>query len=106
MRTTDFMRILLFFDLPVKREQECKEATKFRNFLLKDGFFMVQYSVYVRVCNNLENCIMHENRIKQNLPQNGSVRLLIITEKQYESMRIFIGKKKAEEQAPKGIEFY
>ena len=106
MRTNDFMRMLLFFDLPVKMEKDRKEAAKFRNFLLKDGFFMVQFSVYVRVCNNLENCIMHEKRIKQNLPQNGSIRLLIITEKQYESMRVFIGEKRLEENGPTNIEFY
>ena len=44
-----FMRILVFFDLPVKTKKERREAARFRNFLLTDGYHMIQYSVYARV---------------------------------------------------------
>lgn len=88
---TKFMRIIVFFDLPVKEKSEQKAATKFRNFLLKDGFQMLQFSVYTRVCNGYDSMKTHENRVKSNLPPNGSVRLLTITEKQYESMQILLG---------------
>ena len=37
-----FMRLIVMFDLPVKTKKQSKEATAFRNFLLKDGFYMVQ----------------------------------------------------------------
>ena len=86
-----FMRILIFFDLPVKTSIERSEATRFRNFLLRDGYYMVQYSVYARVCNGIDAVEKHRRRMKNNLPNNGSIRMLVITEKQYESIDILIG---------------
>lgn len=94
MIMTKFMRIIVFFDLPVKEKPEQRAATRFRNFLIKDGFQMLQYSVYTRVCNGYDAVETHQNRVKQNLPPNGSVRLLTITEKQYESMLILLGELK------------
>jgi len=85
------MRMLVLFDLPVKTKIQRKAATSFRNFLLKDGYHMVQYSVYARVCNGIDSVKMHENRLNAAIPNNGSVRLLVITEKQYESIRILVG---------------
>lgn len=86
-----FMRILVFFDLPVKSKSERREATRFRNFLLNDGFIMLQYSVYVRICNGVDAVNKHKERVRRNLPDNGSVRLLVITEKQYEAIEIMLG---------------
>lgn len=85
------MRMLVFFDLPVKEKAAQKAATKFRNFLLKDGYQMLQYSVYTRVCNGYDTVQTHERRLRANLPPNGSVRLLTITEKQYGNMQILLG---------------
>ena len=69
-----------------------KKSHRFRNFLLKDGYHMLQYSVYARVCNGTDAVEKHRRRIRQNLPDNGSIRMLVITEKQYESIEILIGK--------------
>ena len=88
---TKFMRMIVFFDLPVTEKAAQKAATKFRNFLINDGYLMVQYSVYSRVCNGYDAVKTHEKRLKQHFPPNGSVRLLTITEKQYESMQILLG---------------
>ena len=85
------MRMIVFFDLPVTEKSAQKAATKFRNFLIKDGYQMLQFSVYSRVCNGYDAVKTHERRLKQHLPENGSVRLLTITEKQYESMQILLG---------------
>ena len=52
---------------------------------------MVQYSVYARICNGMDAVNKHRQRIKQNLPDNGAIRLLVITEKQYESIEILLG---------------
>ncbi len=87
-----FMRILVFFDLPVKSKNERRAATRFRNFLLNDGYHMIQYSVYARVCNGMDAVAKHRTRIKLNLPENGSIRLLVITEKQFEAIDILLGK--------------
>lgn len=88
------MRMMVFFDLPVKEKAAQKAANKFRKFLLKDGYQMIQYSVYCRVCNGYDSVKTHESRLNKNLPDNGSVRLLVITEKQYESIKIKVGELK------------
>lgn len=92
------MRLLVFFDLPVKKKKDRKEATQFRNFLIKDGFYMIQYSLYARLCNTIESATLHEERIKLNAPKSGSVRSMIITEKQYASMNIVSGVKKPKDK--------
>lgn len=81
----------MFFDLPVKTKTERRSATRFRTFLLNDGYHMIQYSVYARVCNGYDAVQKHKARLRANLPDNGSVRALIITEKQYESIEIMLG---------------
>jgi len=86
-----FMRILVFFDLPVKTKPERKTATKFRSFLLKDGYHMLQFSIYARTCNGNDAVEKHKKRLYEAVPDNGSVRLLVITEKQYQSIEILVG---------------
>ena len=85
------MRMIVFFDLPVTTAAERKTATRFRNFLLRDGYYMLQFSVYSRVCNGNDAVQKHSKRLKANLPKNGSVRLLTITEKQYQNMSVLLG---------------
>lgn len=93
-----FMRIIIFFDLPVKTKKERKQATQFRNFLVKDGFYMIQFSLYGRICNTIENAKLHEQRVSVAVPPKGSVRSLIVTEKQYASMSILTGEIKHKEK--------
>ena len=85
------MRLFVMFDLPVRTAEERKAAARFRKFLLNDGYYMLQYSIYVRICGGMEAADKHEQRLKNNLPENGSVRLLRITERQYTAMRILCG---------------
>lgn len=86
-----FMRIIVFFDLPVKSKRQRLQATRFRNFLIKDGFFMLQYSIYARVCNGQDATNMHIQRIKGKIPEEGGIRCLTVTEKQYENIDILLG---------------
>lgn len=92
------MRLLVFFDLPVKSKSERRIATQFRNYLIKDGFYMIQFSLYGRICNTIENAKLHEDRICAKVPPYGSVRSLIVTEKQYSSMNILTGERKLKEK--------
>ncbi len=92
------MRLLVFFDLPVKGKRERREATQFRNFLLNDGFYMIQFSLYGRICNTIESAKLHEERVSSKVPKSGSVRSLIVTEKQYASMNILTGQLKRKEK--------
>lgn len=91
------MRVMVFFDLPVTLKRERKIAANFRKFLLKDGYYMVQFSVYARVCNGYDAAEKHIKRLEIAVPDNGSVRAMIITEKQYESMYVLTGKLHKEE---------
>ena len=86
-----FMRILVFFDLPVKTPAQRKIATKFRKFLIDDGYHMLQYSVYARVCNGTDAVAKHKKRIYASLPNNGLVQMLTVTEKQYQSIELLVG---------------
>ena len=85
------MRIMVFFDLPVKTKVQRREATRFRNFLLKDGYHMVQYSVYARICNGTDAVETHKQRLKAALPHRGAVRMIVVTEKQFNSIEILVG---------------
>lgn len=90
--------MMVFFDLPVKTSAERKVATGFRKFLEKDGYHMVQYSVYARTCGGYAAVEKHKQRLYFNVPANGSVRLLVLTEKQYQSMEILVGKNTIEDK--------
>lgn len=83
--------MLVFFDLPVQTKKQRHDAAAFRNFLLKDGYHMLQFSVYSRVCNGNDAVQKHRARLRAHLPANGSIRLLVITEKQYETIEILLG---------------
>jgi len=88
------MWIVAMFDLPTDTKVERRDYTRFRKILLKDGFAMMQYSVYIRHCASEENTAVHVQRIEHALPADGEVRLLCITDKQYERMKIFWGKRR------------
>lgn len=86
------MRILVFFDLPTVSKADKKRYVKFRKFLLKDGYDMLQWSVYTRICNGIEGANKHILRLAQHVPSKGSVRSICITDKQYAHMRQWSGK--------------
>ena len=92
-----FMRILVLFDLPTKTKNDKRNYTGFRKNLIRMGFDMLQYSVYCRVTRNHDDASKYVFLVKSILPPRGSVRLLMITEKQYESMIIMLGKKSPSE---------
>lgn len=88
----DVMWMLVMFDLPVVEKLDRKAATKFRNFLLNQGFSMAQYSVYYRMVSGKERGKTMEQKIQKNLPEYGSINILSITDKQYENIKTFVGK--------------
>jgi len=80
------MWIFVMFDLPVGTKKEMRDATKFREFLLDEGFEMSQFSVYARFCNGKESFESHLSRIERNLPEKGDVHILTFTDRQYENI--------------------
>ena len=89
--TRRFMRLMVFFDLPVVAKADRRAYTLFRRFLLNDGYDMLQFSVYGRILNGIDAEKKHMQRLIQNLPPAGSVRVLSVTEKQFASMKLLVG---------------
>jgi CRISPR-associated protein Cas2 len=88
------MWMMVLFDLPVVEKKERKEASEFRNFLLDNGFSMVQYSIYIKVLSGTDACQKYYNLIEKNLPASGKVDILTITDKQYGNIKSYTGKVK------------
>lgn len=86
-----FMRLLLFFDLPRDTAIQRRSANRFRKDLLKEGFLMLQESVYCKLAVNATAVELMKNRIKRFMPKNGSIMMLSVTEKQFASMDICLG---------------
>lgn len=101
------MYIVVFFDLPTIRKADRKEYRKFRKALLKDGFQMLQYSVYSRYCPSQYIVDQHMNTIHDALPPSGGVRIVPMTTKMYERMEVYYGREKqTPETSPCGYKFY
>ena len=83
------MWIFVFFDLPTETKTERKKYTEFRKLLLRDGFSMFQFSIYLRHCASRENAEVHIKRVKSWLPTEGYVGILMVTDKQFEQMELF-----------------
>jgi CRISPR-associated protein Cas2 len=85
------MWLLVLFDLPTDTKKDRKAYAEFRKKLLKDGFNMFQFSVYLRHCASRENTEVHKKRVKTSLPPKGKVGLLSLTDKQFGDMEVFYG---------------
>lgn len=85
------MWILVFFDLPTETKKDRKIYADFRKKILKDGFTMFQFSIYLRHCPSMENAQVHVRRVKKMLPEKGHIGILCITDKQFGMMEIFRG---------------
>ena len=99
------MKVLCMFDLPVETEEQRRAYRVFRKNLMKEGFTMIQYSVYVRTCQNREHGKRIEKRLRQILPKEGNIRILAVTEKQYADMKLLVGSKTITEEAYKTERF-
>jgi len=85
------MWIFVFFDLPTNTKKERHDAAHFRKSLLKDGFTMLQYSVYIRHCASRESAGVHKIRVDKFMPPKGQVSIMMITDKQYSLIENFWG---------------
>lgn len=92
-----FVWLFCFFDLPVGSKAQRKAAAGFRRHLKSDGFIMLQWSVYARLCRGEEASDKHATRLQAALPKEGSVRCLQVTDKQYARMRLLLGNAKKTE---------
>ena len=87
----DFMRLLLFFDLPTMTKIDRKKYSQFRKYLIEQGYQMLQYSVYCKLFANREAAVKHIGKLQKNVPLRGQVRIMLVTEKQYARMEVIVG---------------
>jgi CRISPR-associated protein Cas2 len=101
------MWLVVMFDLPTDTRKDRRAYTDFRKYLLQDGFEQLQYSVYKRYCSSRENAEAHVGRVSGNLPDKGEVRILQVTEKQFEKMLVFWGRRPRQaEPAPEQLTLF
>lgn len=101
------MWVLAMFDLPTDTREARKAYAEFRKSLLKDGFTMLQFSVYARHCPSEENAEVHMERVRNFLPDDGEVRLLTVTDAQFGRMQVYYGRiRGATEKAPEQVGFF
>lgn len=102
-----FMWVVVMFDLPVETKPARRAYAQFRRNLIRQGFAKMQYSVYSRHCTSRENAFAHSEQVRKNLPPDGEVRMIQVTDKQFERMSVFFGKRRsAPEKGPKQLEFF
>ena len=68
------------------------EYTKLRKFLSKDGCIRIAPEVYMRIVQNRKTAEKHYRRIDEVAPNTGVVRMIRLTEKQYENIYLVSGK--------------
>lgn len=101
------MWLFVFFDLPVTLKKDRKAAARFRKDLMKDGFGMMQFSVYNRHCASKESANVHLKRVKSLIPEKGQVSILQVTDKQYGDIVNFWGKRSNPlPEGPKQLELF
>jgi CRISPR-associated protein Cas2 len=85
------MRIIVFFDLPMESLTEKRAYNHFRKFLIKNGFFQMQKSIYTKLAINRTVSTSIKNMLRKNPPKKGLVQVLEITENQYTDMEFITG---------------
>ena len=99
------MRLLVLFDLPVETSKERKEYRLFRKSLIKDGYLMLQESVYVKLVINDAAANSAIMRLRRNRPEKGLVQAMKVTEKQFSTMICITGERAASEEVDTTEEF-
>lgn len=86
-----YMRVIVLFDLPMVTSAERRQYTQFRKHLIKNGFLMMQESVYCKLAQNQAAADYIISNIKKNKPDSGTVQVMKITEKQFSRMETIVG---------------
>jgi CRISPR-associated protein Cas2 len=84
--------ILVFYDLPTETKLQRKKAALFRKRILKNGFNMFQFSMYIRHCPSRENSEVHLRRVRSILPEEGHVGIMVVTDRQFGQMELYFSR--------------
>lgn len=92
------MRLIVFFDLPTETSIQRKQYARFRKYLVRNGYLMMQKSVYSKLAIDGKMADALAVRLKENKPPEGLVQVLQVTEKQYAGIRYIAGREDAKEE--------
>lgn len=84
------------FDLPMKSSSDIREYNRFRKFLIKSGFLMMQESVYCKLALNTTVVDSVITSVRKNKPESGLVQAFTLTEKQFSKIEFITGSSKSE----------
>lgn len=87
---------MIFFDLPTETKKNRHDYAVFRKYLVKSGFIMMQQSVYSKLIMNGVAGEAIKKRIRENLPPEGLVEMLEITETQFGRIEYLLGERQSE----------
>lgn len=90
------MRVIVMFDLPTETAEQRRNYSRFRRQLIKNGFIMMQESVYTRMLLTQSAAKAVSQTIRKLKPPEGLVQMLTITEKQFANMEYVLGEWKKE----------
>jgi CRISPR-associated protein Cas2 len=92
------MRIIVLYDLPTLTKENRKDFRYFHKYLLRSGYYMLQFSVYVKLCHTFDYARESAQKLEKNCPKIGNVRYFLITEKQFRDMKMIAGEEKKQEK--------
>lgn len=92
------MKLFCMFDLPMNNKKEQRAYRKFRKQIMNEGFFMMQYSIYVKTCSNRDMVESAKKKVKAISPKDGNIRLMEVTENQYMNIELVIGTESVREK--------
>ena len=81
----------MFFDLPVTTAEDRRAYTRFRKYLMRSGYMMMQESVYCKLALNMTAANELMENVRRNKPDKGLIHMLTVTEKQFSRMEIVLG---------------
>lgn len=100
-----FMRVFVFFDLPIETAAQRRDYRLFRKYLVKEGYLMLQESVYAKLVINDARANAAIGRLRQHRPPAGLVQALKVTEKQFATMEFIAGSRHEHEELDTMEEF-
>jgi CRISPR-associated protein Cas2 len=92
------MRIIVLYDLPTLTKENRKSFRYFHKYLLNNGYYMLQFSVYVKLCHTFDYAQESAQKLEKNCPEIGNVRYFLITEKQFRDMKMIVGKETRQQE--------
>ena len=82
---------MIMYDLPMHTDNEILRYKNFRKKLIEKGYYQIQKSVYIMRSKTKEKIELAEKQLSMLAPENSSIRSMILTEDQFQKMKILSG---------------